>query len=37
VLVGSFDDAKLSKGMKVMMDRCGVNDATPFYHFTPEK
>lgn len=37
MLIGSFDNAKLRKGMKVMMDRCGVSDATPFYHFTPEK
>ncbi len=37
VLVGSFDDTALQKGMKVRMDKCGVNDGTPFYHFVPEK
>ncbi len=37
ILVGSFDDVKLRKGMKVRMDRCGMNESTPFYHFIPEK
>lgn len=36
-LVGSFDDADLKKGIKVRMDRCGINNGTPFYHFVPEK
>ncbi|AIF83877.1 putative nucleic-acid-binding protein containing a Zn-ribbon [Candidatus Nitrososphaera evergladensis SR1] len=35
-LVGSLDgDKKLRKGVKVKMDRCGVNaEGAPFYHFT---
>jgi uncharacterized OB-fold protein len=37
ILVGSFDNVELKKGMKVRMDWCGINDGTPFYHFVPEK
>lgn len=36
-LVGSFDDGELRKGMKVEMDRCGISEGTPFYHFVPAK
>lgn len=36
-LVGSFDNTNLKKGMKVRMDRCGMSNGTPFYHFLPEK
>lgn len=37
-LVGSFDSAaRLREGMKVMMDRCGLRNGTPYYHFTPQK
>jgi hypothetical protein len=37
-LVGSFDgDKKLCNGMKVRMDKCGVNaEGAPFYHFVPK-
>lgn len=35
-LVGSLDDTRrLHAGMKVKLDRCGVNEeGTPFYHFS---
>jgi uncharacterized OB-fold protein len=37
-LVGSFDgDKKLCNGMKVRLDKCGVNaEGAPFYHFVPK-
>jgi uncharacterized OB-fold protein len=35
-LVGSLDGGRLRKGMKVEMDRFGVNaEGLPFYHFSP--
>ncbi|MEO9364338.1 MAG: zinc ribbon domain-containing protein [Nitrososphaera sp.] len=35
-LVGSLDNGNLRKGLKVEMDRCGVDaEGTPFYHFIP--
>ncbi len=36
-VIGSLDDTRrLYAGMKVKMDRCGVNEeGTPFYHFSP--
>lgn len=36
-LIGALDHANsLRKGMKVRMDRCGIDvEGSPFYHFSP--
>jgi uncharacterized OB-fold protein len=36
-LVGSFESADLSEGMRVRMVDCGVRDSTPYYLFAPKK
>jgi hypothetical protein len=37
-LVGSFDiGAPLHEGANVRMDRCGLRDGAPYYHFTLQK